>query len=102
MRHHLDDTYGEVNDIEGFLEWLLGVRSNGENYRDVLRYDPCAFCGRRERHMTVDHIEPVATGGRNGWMNLTAACYVCNQQKSARHLLSFLYNIRQHEVMYGI
>jgi DNA-binding transcriptional regulator YiaG len=55
------------------------------SYLDVLRADPCAYCGGAAD--TVDHIEPRSGGGPNGWANLTAACRRCNSRKGKRPLL---------------
>jgi 5-methylcytosine-specific restriction endonuclease McrA len=57
-------------------------------YADVLRGDPCSYCGKPMQH--VDHIQPIAHGGDGIWTNLTAACQLCNLQKRDRPLLIFL------------
>lgn len=58
------------------------------SYMAVLRRDPCAYCGNVAG--TVDHIEPLNSGGSGGWANLTASCRSCNSSKSAAPLLAFL------------
>lgn len=58
------------------------------DYLEVLRQDPCAYCGKPGDHL--DHIVPLARGGEGDWTNLTSACRQCNQSKSARSLLSYL------------
>jgi len=58
-------------------------------YEAVLRADPCSYCGAAGRQQ-IDHIVPVAAGGANRWMNLTAACRRCNREKSARSLFAHL------------
>jgi 5-methylcytosine-specific restriction endonuclease McrA len=69
----------------------VGHDMHAEEYAErVLRFDPCAYCGKRTPNSHADHIEPIALGGRNGWENLTAACAVCNHRKSAVPLLIFL------------
>jgi 5-methylcytosine-specific restriction endonuclease McrA len=55
----------------------------------------CAYCGKRVKRRpfdetapdaaTVDHVRPVAHGGRTVLDNLLTACFPCNQQK-ADHL----------------
>lgn len=57
-------------------------------YRDVLRADPCAYCG--DAGGTLDHIHPIACGGADTWANLTGACGTCNGAKATRSLLLFL------------
>lgn len=51
----------------------------------VLRRDQhtCGYCGSLEG-FTVDHIIPVARGGKNTWVNTVAACDPCNQRKGDR------------------
>ena len=48
----------------------------------------CQYCGRSAPDVTleVDHIHPVADGGKNDIMNLVTACYECNRGKGARLL----------------
>jgi 5-methylcytosine-specific restriction endonuclease McrA len=60
----------------------------GVEYREILRRDPCVFCGGPAN--SIDHIDPVVRGGTSEWMNLTSACQGCNAQKNARPLLIFL------------
>lgn len=45
----------------------------------------CVYCGRKppEVVLHVDHVVPVAKGGRNNPENLTAACRDCNLGKRA-------------------
>lgn len=57
-------------------------------FEAILRDDPCAYCGRPMQQ--IDHVEPVAHGGRNHWSNLAAACQPCNRAKSDRFLLHAL------------
>lgn len=56
--------------------------------RDVMRRDPCAYCG--EPSATLDHIVAQVNGGGDTWENLTGACLRCNTRKSAHGLLWFL------------
>lgn len=46
----------------------------------------CAYCGERflERDLQCEHIVPASRGGRWSWMNLVAACGVCNHAKANR------------------
>lgn len=57
-------------------------------WRNVLRADPCAYCGGPGG--TIDHIVATATEGENALENLTGACPKCNVAKADRPLLSFL------------
>lgn len=58
------------------------------NYIQILRSDPCSYCGLPHEH--VDHIDPVSTGGGNVWGNFTSSCAACNQSKLTDRLLIFL------------
>lgn len=54
---------------------------------EVLRRDghACRYCGAAapDARLTVDHVVPVALGGRDDPTNLVAACVDCNAGKSA-------------------
>jgi len=63
-----------------------------EPYRDVLRADPCAYCGAAGG--TLDHIVALAIGGTNHWSNLSGACASCNHAKDSRPLIWFLFGLK--------
>ena len=46
----------------------------------------CTYCGRKAPDVVleVDHIIPVAEGGKNDIMNLTTSCRDCNRGKGKR------------------
>ncbi len=46
----------------------------------------CAYCGRGDLPLTVDHIIPRSRNGEDSWENLVAACLPCNSKKGD-HLL---------------
>lgn len=54
---------------------------------EVLRRDnhQCRYCGRSapEVPLTIDHVTPVALGGRDEASNLVTACTECNSGKAA-------------------
>lgn len=54
--------------------------------KNVLRRDKhrCAYCGRGDLPLTMDHIVPKAKGGNDSWDNLVAACMPCNNRKGDR------------------
>lgn len=57
---------------------LSGVRENAS---------ACAYCGGlfdAGNPATVDHVVPLAHGGRNNFANLVAACDPCNKRKKDR------------------
>ena len=41
----------------------------------------CAYCGRKNVPLEVEHIVPKSRGGTNRVSNLTLACHDCNQKK---------------------
>lgn len=44
----------------------------------------CAYCGRGDLPLTIDHIIPKSRGGEDNWENLVAACLPCNIKKRDR------------------
>ena len=54
--------------------------------RNVLLRDRhvCAYCGARERSLTMDHVIPRSRGGKTDFDNCVACCRACNQKKGAR------------------
>lgn len=46
---------------------------------------PCFYCGSNES-IQIDHVIPIARGGRHSIGNLVAACAKCNNQKKARFI----------------
>ena len=48
----------------------------------------CTYCGRKAPDVVleIDHIIPVAEGGKNDIMNLTTSCRDCNRGKGKRTL----------------
>ena len=62
-------------------------RNNGEfliTIQDIQRLmaQPCFACGGRE-NLTVDHIVPIARGGKHGVGNLMTLCGTCNSSKGS-------------------
>lgn len=57
---------------------------------EVLKRDSftCQYCGAKAPDVLlhVDHVNPVAKGGKNDLVNLVAACVGCNQGKGDREL----------------
>ena len=54
--------------------------------KNILRRDAykCAYCGRSDLPLTIDHIIPKAKGGSESWENLICACTNCNNTKGGR------------------
>jgi hypothetical protein len=51
----------------------------------------CAYCGCKLRfeQMTVDHIKPIAHGGKDTENNMLPACRSCNHRKGTSSVDSF-------------
>ncbi|MBI5729965.1 MAG: HNH endonuclease [Ignavibacteriales bacterium] len=54
--------------------------------RNILKRDghKCAYCGRADLPLTLDHVIPRSKGGDDSWENLVAACLPCNNRKGDR------------------
>lgn len=48
----------------------------------------CVYCGSTN-DLTLDHVRPKVSGGRDEANNLVPACLKCNQQKGSDHWLSW-------------
>jgi 5-methylcytosine-specific restriction endonuclease McrA len=44
----------------------------------------CAYCGKKDERLTIDHIIPKAVGGKSDFMNTVASCVKCNATKNNR------------------
>lgn len=56
------------------------------NRKNVLRRDGfrCQYCGRQRSDLTIDHVIPIAVGGKHAWENVVACCQRCNNLKADR------------------
>ncbi len=50
----------------------------------------CAYCGRRDTPLEIEHIHPKSRGGSDRASNLTLACHACNQAKGNRDVRAFV------------
>ena len=53
-------------------EWLAMIRRYSHR---------CAYCGKKKRHLTQDHVIPLTKGGRHEAANIVPACRPCNSSK---------------------
>ena len=53
-------------------------------FQELLRRGICHYCGKKfpASELTLDHIVPVARGGRSTRGNLVVCCRECNRAKS--------------------
>jgi hypothetical protein len=49
----------------------------------------CAYCGKQDVPLQIEHLTPRARGGSNRVSNLTLACEPCNQQKGSQTAAEF-------------
>lgn len=56
--------------------------------RNVFKRDKytCQYCGKQERDLTIDHVQPKSKGGESVWQNVVAACEPCNKKKADKTL----------------
>ena len=50
----------------------------------------CAYCGKGEVPLEIEHIQPRSRGGSNRISNLTLACHSCNQEKGSQSVEDFV------------
>jgi 5-methylcytosine-specific restriction endonuclease McrA len=44
----------------------------------------CAYCGKEDQRLTIDHIIPKSKGGKSTFENCVASCKPCNNRKNNR------------------
>jgi len=58
------------------------------NRRNIFARDEnrCQYCGKRfpTTELSIDHIVPLACGGKNDWTNVVCACTDCNKRKGGK------------------
>ena len=52
----------------------------------------CAYCGRKDIPLQIEHIQPRANGGTNRISNLCLSCKLCNIRKGTQSIEQFLQN----------
>ncbi len=50
----------------------------------------CAYCGKSDISLEIEHIVPKSKGGSDRVSNLTLACIKCNQKKGNKNIEDFL------------
>lgn len=86
------DTQAMVNSEISGVEYQQGELA-GYEVREYLLEKwgrTCAYCGKKDVPLQVEHIVPRAKGGSNRVSNLTLACQPCNQKKGAQPIEEFL------------
>ena len=72
--------------------WRMAEKNEVSNAEiKKLLSSACIYCGSSKR-ITIDHIIPLARGGRHSIGNLAPACHSCNSRKSARFITEWKLN----------
>ena len=74
MRYYVRRNHGTGNDV------------TAEQWKEIkAAFDyRCAYCGRKMRALTMDHIIPLSKGGLHTASNIVPACKSCNSKKGER------------------
>ena len=62
----------------------------------------CAYCGRRDVPLQIEHIVPRSRGGSNRISNLTLACRGCNEAKGTQTAAAFCHPDVQQQVLHPL
>jgi hypothetical protein len=71
-------------------DYLGGSITEESWFRVLEAYNrKCAYCGSA-KNIELDHIDPLAKGGRSAPDNIAPACKPCNRDKSSKSLEAWL------------
>lgn len=74
-------------------------RVSAGNIEAILnRQQGCCFYCSAPADLTIDHVIPLAKGGRHAIGNLVGACQHCNSQKGAMLLIEWKRFLQREEV----
>lgn len=87
-------------DISG-IEYQQGVLAGYEIREYLLEkfQRKCAYCGKENVPLEIEHIVPKSRGGSNRISNLTIACHKCNQDKGSMTAAEFGFPNVQKQAM---
>lgn len=90
------DNVKEIRSTNGNFEWPIVIKLKKFvnvpfrkvilSRKNIFKRDQykCAYCGRSDLPLTIDHIIPRSKGGADSWENLITACFRCNSIKGDR------------------
>lgn len=94
---------GQTNRLHSGREALVSahnrrawdVGSQGDltpaKWAEVIRhFDGCAYCGKRNVTLALEHVIPISHGGGTTQNNVVPACVSCNCAKGTKHVLDWL------------
>jgi len=66
------------------------IHYTAKDWRGILRqyHDACAYCGSTDR-IELEHVIPIARGGRDAIGNIVPACYACNRSKWSKFYMEW-------------
>ena len=68
---------------KGLMEGTMSMQSIYLNERKKLKHAmECAYCGKQDVPLTLDHLFPKSKGGSDSGDNLVYVCKSCNSSKS--------------------
>ncbi len=78
-------------DIQG-KEYQQGALAGYETREYLLEKwnRQCAYCGKKDVPLQIEHMHPRARGGSNSITNLTLSCEKCNTKKGTKDIKQFL------------
>lgn len=81
----------ENPEISG-VEYLHGTLAGYETKEYLLEKwnRQCAYCGKKDVPLEIEHIKPKSKGGSDRISNLTLACRPCNEKKNSKSIEKFL------------
>jgi len=62
----------------------------------------CAYCGKKDVPLEIEHIIPKSRGGTSRVSNLTLSCHECNQEKGNQTAEEFGYHRIQNQAKAGL
>lgn len=83
MKDRNGDFYNDREIWDSICRVERGLVSNKMRFAVYARDDyRCVMCGRKNVDLEVDHIFPIAKGGKSNFDNLQTLCHRCNALKS--------------------
>jgi 5-methylcytosine-specific restriction endonuclease McrA len=78
----------EINGVEYQQGTLMGYELREYLLEKWNRH--CAYCGKKDTRLEIEHMYPRGKGGSNSVINLTWSCKNCNQKKGEKDVKTFL------------
>ena len=78
----------EINGVEYQQGTLMGYELREYLLEKWNRH--CAYCGKKDTRLEIEHMHSRCKGGSNSVINLTLSCKNCNQKKGEKDVKTFL------------